>query len=226
LTNQKGMLYNSTYMKKLSVVTLVSLAGLLMFNNVVFAHNNKDDHSCDDNNYSHYSQDKDDHSHDHDDEDCKDDNDHNHSGHVTPEPWPTPTPTPKPTHKPTPTPTPSCTPTPSAAPIATSSATPTATPIPTLTPTATPVPTPVDVCANIAGIQTKVPDTYHLAGNNCLQWELGGAPEPPSTNSKGQVLGTSTSVLADTASPLIFPRAIIGIIGAAISFVFSKRIIA
>lgn len=209
-------------MKKLSVIALVSLVCFLLFNGVIFAHDNHDEHSCDDNNYSHYSHDKDDHSHDHDDDDdCERDNDHNHAGHATP----TPTPTPKPTHRPTPTPTPSCQPTPSMAPTATPSATPTATPIPTLIPTATPVPTPVDVCANIAGIQTKVPDTYHLAGNNCLQWELGGAPEPPSTNN-GQVLGASTSVLADTSSPLTLPRTIIAIIGIGISFVFSKRIIA
>jgi hypothetical protein len=45
---------------------------------------------------------------------------------------------------------------------ATPTATPTPTPTSTPTPTVTPTPTPVDVCPNIQGVQTNVPEGYHL----------------------------------------------------------------
>jgi len=86
-------------------------------------------------------------------------------------------------------------------------------------PTPTPNPgntTTTDICKNLDGIQTSVPDTYHLAGENCLQWELGGAPTPgplgASTGTGGQVLGASTTRLANTSSNLILPRVLSAIL--------------
>lgn len=93
------------------------------------------------------------------------------------------------TSTPSPTPTPIPTPTP--------------TPLPSRTPDPTPSPTPFDVCPNLDGIQTSVPDNYHLdtGGKNCIQFEMGGAPPPPPVNTtKTQVLGASTTVLAATGS--------------------------
>lgn len=54
-----------------------------------------------------------------------------------------------------------------------------------------PTPNP-DVCANIDGVQTSVPEGLHLdAGKvNCVSFSVPGVPESSST---GQVLGTSTS---------------------------------
>jgi hypothetical protein len=65
----------------------------------------------------------------------------------------------------------------------------------------------VDVCANIDGVQTSLPDSsYHfdLTGKNCLQFSVPGVPEPSTdsgigggnvlgaSTTSGQVLGTST----------------------------------
>ncbi len=115
----------------------------------------------------------------------------------------------------------------------TSSPTPTVIPTasPTIVPTPTEIPTPtptteIDVCPNLDGIQTNIPDTYHLdaAGRNCVQFQLGGPPPPPDL--QGQVLGVSTSVLAATDSDLILPRVIVGMIfGGIIFFVIKKYII-
>ena len=98
-------------------------------------------------------------------------------------------------------------------------ATPTVTPTPTISPT----PFENDVCANIDGIQTNVPKDYHLAANgrDCVQFELGGAPEPPSTSP--QVLGASTSVLASTDSELLLPRIVSGIITGGVLFFIVKK---
>ena len=60
----------------------------------------------------------------------------------------------------------------------------------------TPVTSPVqnDMCANIEGVQTSVPNDYHIdaSGRNCVQYQLGGAPQNSGSNS-GQVLGTTTT---------------------------------
>jgi hypothetical protein len=89
---------------------------------------------------------------------------------------------------------------------------PTNTPLPTLTPTPTaddqdptatltPTPTvedpgdPNDVCSNIDGIQTSVPDGWFQNGANskeCRQFQFGGALQDGNT-SQGQVLGASTT---------------------------------
>lgn len=57
------------------------------------------------------------------------------------------------------------------------------------------------------------PDEHlDLSKTKCLKWELGGAPAPStlasstSTSSNGQVLGASTTILADTSSSQILPR--------------------
>jgi hypothetical protein len=73
--------------------------------------------------------------------------------------------------------------------VITSSPTPTSTPIGTATPS-------VDVCANIDGIQTSLPDnTYHfdLTGKNCLQFSVPGIQQNPSDSGAGAVLGASTT---------------------------------
>ena len=50
-----------------------------------------------------------------------------------------------------------------------------------------------DVCANIDGDQTSVPDGLHLdtGGRNCIAYQFGGPPPPPPA-SGGQVLGATT----------------------------------
>jgi hypothetical protein len=55
-----------------------------------------------------------------------------------------------------------------------------------------------DLCTNIDGVQTSVPDGMHInaTGHECVNWELGG---PQSSNGTGgQVLGAST--MAGTGS--------------------------
>lgn len=119
---------------------------------------------------------------------------------------PTPTPTPTSTPTPTPTPTPFCD-------EEEEQCEPTPTPTPTPTDESTPTPTPTpevlgDICANIDGIQTSVPDGLHLdaSGRNCVAFELGGPG--PSTDTSGQVLGASTlgatGLATDNAIALIF----------------------
>jgi hypothetical protein len=62
-----------------------------------------------------------------------------------------------------------------------------------------PTPDP-DVCKNIDGVQTGVPDGMHLdaAGINCVNFTPAGPPENPSNPPQGQILGTST--MAGTGS--------------------------
>lgn len=131
----------------------------------------------------------------------------------TPSPTATPTPsaTPSATPSPTATATPSATPSPTATPVATETPIATSTPESTSTPEATSTPqessTPIatatpngDVCLNLEGIQTSLPDTYHFDndGVNCLQYELGGPPSDPGNpqvlgiGGGGDVLGAST----------------------------------
>jgi len=59
-----------------------------------------------------------------------------------------------------------------------------------------PTPTPTtDVCANIDGDQSGVPDGLHLdaSGQNCVAFQFGGAPPPPAgAVLAGQVLGATT----------------------------------
>lgn len=62
-------------------------------------------------------------------------------------------------------------------------------------PASTPTPTPDnDVCDNLDGIQSSVPDTYHLdaGGRNCVQFGVPGV-ESPTGGSTGAVLGASTT---------------------------------
>lgn len=102
--------------------------------------------------------------------------------------------------------------TPTATPTLKPTATPTleATATPTIEPTLTPTPD-TDVCDNIDGIQTGVPEGQHLdaSGNNCVSFSDSNPPENNSTP-QGQVLGSST--LASTGSFLeSFYMAIMGI---------------
>lgn len=132
---------------------------------------------------------------------------------------PTATQTAKPTCSPSndPTTTPSISPTPTA--TATQSADPTATPCiecqeePTPTPTLEPTsqPTPFDMCPNLEGIQTSMPNEYHHDndGINCLKFELGGPSSSSSTQSQtqvsgGQVLGASTMAETGTLAENIY----------------------
>lgn len=70
----------------------------------------------------------------------------------------------------------------------------------------TPVPTPrTDVCDNIDGIQTSVPDGKHLdaSGLNCVEFQFGGPPPPPPATG-GQVLGATTLGATGAAEENIF----------------------
>lgn len=77
-------------------------------------------------------------------------------------------------------------------------------------PTPTPTPNP-DVCANIGGVQTSVPEGLHLdAGKiNCVSFSVPGVPESSSTSqvlgtSTSQVLGASTMATTGVATDAIF----------------------
>lgn len=140
----------------------------------------------------------------------------------SPTPSPTITPSPTPTDSPSPTPTESPSPTPSDNPSPTPSDSPTPTPTPTDEQTEEPTPTPspvlgtstTDVCANIDGDQTSVPDGLHLdaSGLNCVAFSVPGPGGPGdggavlgASTTGGQVLGASTLGEAGTASQkLIF----------------------
>ncbi|MEK7497461.1 MAG: hypothetical protein AAB656_00910 [Patescibacteria group bacterium] len=81
--------------------------------------------------------------------------------------------------------------------LAQQQASPTPTPTGSSTPTPTPTPTVLgdnDVCANINGVQTSVPNGLHLdaSGRNCVSFEFGG-PGPNGNGGGGQVLGASTT---------------------------------
>lgn len=112
------------------------------------------------------------------------------------------------TPTPTVTPIPTTVPSPTVIPTPVPSDTPTETPNdPTLTPTpvedisATPTPTVAqvlgdsnDVCTNLDGIQTSVPNGWFQNGagsTECRQFQFGGAPEGENSP-QGQVLGAST----------------------------------
>jgi len=110
-------------------------------------------------------------------------------------------PSPSPSLSPSPSPSPSLSPSPSSTPTESSS------PSPTPTEEASPTPTPEvlgDVCDNIDGIQTSVPDGLHLdaSGRNCVAFELGGAPTPPPVT--GQVLGATALGKTGKAEENIF----------------------
>lgn len=190
-------------MKKLSVVILLFF-GFLLIGGYVSAHDDHDDRNrCRfgfDFHHGRCYRDQDDHDHD----------DHDNHNHNTPSPTPIVTATPTPTVTPTPVPS--------------ETAVQTATPTPLPSGTGTPDP---DVCQNIDGVQTSVPQDMHidLTGKKCLAWELGGAPEPPSAGntSSGQVLGASTVRLADTSSDLVLPRIIFSIIATGASFFLVKK---
>ena len=59
-----------------------------------------------------------------------------------------------------------------------------------------PVPTPTtgDVCTNLDGFQSSVPDGYLVnpESTECRAFQYGGPPPPPAAESTGQVLGAST----------------------------------
>ncbi len=78
--------------------------------------------------------------------------------------------------------------------------TPTPTPDPCIEEENCPTPTPVaipdpDVCHNIDGVQTSVPDGMHLdpTGLNCLNWSQSGPPVRNDEGTGSQVLGASTT---------------------------------
>lgn len=160
---------------------------------------------------------------------------------------PTATPTQAPTATPTQVPTQAPTATPTQAPTATPTATPSATPTqeprtePTATPTEAPLatPTPIgqilgdettDVCANIDGIQTGVPNGLHLdaSGRNCVDFSQSGGGDNggggqvlgASTTAGGQVLGSSTlgATGGDSRQYLAYVTIILGGLLAVTSF--------
>ena len=103
---------------------------------------------------------------------------------------PSSSPSPSPSTSPSPSPSPS----PSVSPLPSPSSSPEPSPetSPSPSPESTPTPEVLsDICANIDGIQTSVPDGLHLdaSGRNCVAFELGGAPTPPPVT--GQVLGAT-----------------------------------
>ena len=103
---------------------------------------------------------------------------------------PSSSPSPSPSTSPNPSPSPS----PSVSPLPSPSSSPEPSPETSQSPSPESTPTPEvlsDVCANIDGIQTSVPDGLHLdaSGRNCVAFELGGAPTPPPVT--GQVLGAT-----------------------------------
>ena len=133
---------------------------------------------------------------------------------------PTPKVTIRPTIKPTnpgcdnetPSPTPVITATPTSTVTPYSTSTPTSTPYDPCegecspTPTSTPQPTILDICQNIDGIQTSIPDGKHLDSTNlnCVEFSPSNSQETKSESSqssneiKPQVLGVST--MAKTGS--------------------------
>ena len=104
----------------------------------------------------------------------------------------------------------SSSPSPSASPTASPTASPSDDPKPTETPiNESPSPEPTDngdICDNIDGIQTGVPEGKHLdaSGLNCVEYQLGGAPTPAEVSSTGQVLGASSLAGTGVAEEGIF----------------------
>ena len=112
---------------------------------------------------------------------------------------PSSSPSPSPSTSPSPSPSPS----PSVSPSPSPSTSPE--PSPSSSPESTPTPEVLsDVCENIDGIQTSVPDGLHLdaSGRNCVAFELGGAPTPPPVT--GQVLGAVALGATGAAEENIF----------------------
>ncbi len=120
--------------------------------------------------------------------------------------------------------------TPTPTPVDTSTPTPTPTEQPCdgdCEPTPTPTPTPTvnpDVCANMDGIQSEVPQGMHLdpTGKDCLNWSESGAPESPSV-SQGQVLGASTMAGTGSFDSVLY-QVIMGIGATITSFGFKKAL--
>ena len=102
---------------------------------------------------------------------------------------------------PTSTPTQTSTSTATATATATSTgrSTPTSTPTPTATPNA-------DICLNLDGIQTSVPEGKHLdaSGENCVEFSVPGVEQARGLNVGGQVLGTSTMAGTGVVEDAIF----------------------
>jgi hypothetical protein len=89
-----------------------------------------------------------------------------------------------------------------------------------------PTPTPGDsgdVCANIDGVQTSVPNDYHLDASqrNCVQFELGGAPD--SGIGGGSVLGASTMAGTGSAQDLMSLAFSVGAISASLGIRYAKK---
>jgi hypothetical protein len=95
---------------------------------------------------------------------------------------------------------------------------------------------PVDICANIEGVQTSVPEGQHLdaSGLNCVNFsqagppsQSGGSTTATTTTSTGQVLGATT--LASTGSFNSNVGLVIMMVGSVITiislYVFKKRFI-
>lgn len=113
---------------------------------------------------------------------------------------PTSTPTTVPSWTPTSTPFATFTPVPTDSPCDGDCNEPTSTPIATETPNG-------DVCANIDGIQTSVPEGKHLdaSGKNCVEFGVPGVPQTTDSSiGGGQVLGTSTMAATGAVSDALF----------------------
>jgi hypothetical protein len=80
---------------------------------------------------------------------------------------------------------------------------------PTETPTSTPQATETpngDICANIEGIQTSIPEGKHLdAGSeNCVEFSVPGVEQASGSNANGLVLGASTMAGTGAVEDAIF----------------------
>ncbi len=119
---------------------------------------------------------------------------------------PTPTATATASATPTPTPTQTATATATATPTATATASATPTPTPTQTATATATPNNGDVCNNLDGVQTSVPEGYHLGltGLDCLQFSNPGSESGTGGAPVGQVLGASTMAATGAVEDSLF----------------------
>ena len=95
---------------------------------------------------------------------------------------------PSPSPSVSPSPSPSVSPSPSTDPSPSGDPEPSESPLPTAT--------PGDVCTNIDGFQSSIPDGYYVNTDStvCLQFQYGG-PQVPSSGTGGQVLGTTSEVL-------------------------------
>ena len=143
---------------------------------------------------------------------------------VTPTPSPTPTPTPTVTPTPSPTPTEpvgqcdegyhynqeqeTCDP---------DEQEPSVTPSPT--------PDPSDLCTNIDGVQTTIPDGNYRNPDStvCLAFQYGGPPPPPpAETTTGQVLGASTMAGTGVAEEAIFNSILA--LGSALTFLGIRKL--